>query len=127
MKPDLMRQFITFLGAGVIATSGHYSVLLFLVEIGHVLPVTASMIGAVTGAVISYYLNRNYTFVSKISHARTAPKFFIVAILAIVFNTVLMATFTIWLRLPYFWAQVLTTCVLIIVTFGLNKLWSFRE
>ena len=127
MKHELMRQFITFLGAGAIATAGHYLVLLLLVEIGHVLPAVASMIGAVAGAVISYYLNRNYTFHSKASHAKIAPKFFIVASLAVVVNTVLMATFTIWLLLPYFLAQVLTTCLLIIITFSLNKLWSFRD
>ncbi len=127
MKHNLMRQFITFLGAGAIATSGHYAVLLFLVEIGHVLPVMASMVGAVTGAVISYYLNRNYTFQSQADHSKTAPKFFVVAALAIVFNTALMAAFTIWLRFPYFLAQALTTCLLIIITFGVNKLWSFKE
>lgn len=127
MKHDFMRQFKMFLGVGAIATAGHYSVLLLLVEIGHVLPVTASMIGATTGAIISYYLNRNYTFHSKAGHAKTAPKFFIVAILAVVFNTGFIAAFTIWLRVPYFLAQVLTTCLLIIITFSLNKLWSFRE
>jgi len=127
MKPDLMRQFITFLGAGAIATAGHYAVLVLLVELGHIAPVTASLIGALTGAVISYYLNRNYTFQSNADHAKTAPKFFIVAGLAVVVNTVLMAGFTIWLNMPYFPAQALTTCLLILITFGLNKLWSFKE
>ncbi len=127
MKHNPVRQFITFLGVGAIATACHYLVLLLLVEIGQVLPVTASTVGAIVGAVVSYCLNRSYTFHSKSAHTKTAPKFFIVATLAVVFNTILMAAFTIWLRLPYFLAQALTTCLLIIITFGLNKLWSFKE
>ena len=127
MKRDLVHQFLSFLGAGAIATTCHYAVLVALVEVANVVPVSASALGALTGAAISYYLNRNFTFHSKADHRKTAPKFFAVALLAIVINTALMVVFTIWLLIPYFLAQVLTTGLLIIITFGLNKLWSFKE
>jgi putative flippase GtrA len=98
-----------------------------LVEAVGIQPVTASLFGALVGAIVSYVLNRNITFQSTARHSKTAPKFFFTAFLAVVLNTVFMAFFTLTLRLPYPIAQVLTTGLLLIVTFGLNKFWSFKN
>ena len=125
MTARLLHQFVSFLGVGAIATACHYIVLLFLVEGAGMGPVSASAVGAFCGAVVSYLLNRKYTFQSQAAHRRTAPRFFLVAGLALVGNVLLMALFAgIW-QWPYFLAQVVTTILLILVTFGLNKLWSF--
>lgn len=126
-KPSsLLHQFISFFGVGAIATACHYALLFTLVEGAKAAPVWASLCGAVLGAIISYALNRLYTFQSTAQHRKTAPKFFLVAGLAVVLNTALMSILTLWVGLPYPVAQVLTTGLLIIVTFGLNKAWSFR-
>ena len=127
IKPlSLLRQFITFSGVGAIATACHYVVLFVLVVDAGVHPVTASFCGALVGAIVSYVLNRTLTFQSTAQHRKTAPKFFLIAGLAVMLNSALISILILSVGLPYQVAQVLTTAVLIVVTFGLNKVWSFR-
>lgn len=122
-----MNQFINFIGAGAIATALHYSVLLILVEIFGFNVVLSSGIGALVGGITSYILNRRFTFHSNLPHSKTLPKFFVVAGFAVLLNIALMQLFTVTFSTPYLFAQILTTGLLIVVTFGLNKLWSFKE
>lgn len=126
MSQNIIKQFVSFLGAGAIATVCHYAVLVLLVEAIKVTPVPASSAGALVGAFVSYFFNRKMTFQSKIPHKITMPKFFAVAALAVILNTVLMKILTGWLLIPYLIAQIITTGLLIIITFGLNKIWSFK-
>ena len=122
-----LKQVISFLGVGVIATLSHYALLIALVEVFNVDAVVGSVAGAALGAFVSYILNRNYTFNSDLPHSTTMPKFFAVAGLAMVSNFALMKIFVEYLLLPYLVAQVITTVILIAITFGLNKIWSFRD
>lgn len=122
-----MSQFFNFLGVGAIATAVHYIFLLILVEVFGFNVVLSSGLGAFAGAVTSYILNRKHTFNSTLPHSSTMPKFFAVAGLAVIMNVILMKLFTSFFNLPYFLAQVITTGLLIILTFGLNKLWSFND
>ena len=122
-----LKQIISFLGVGVIATLSHYALLITLVEVFDADAVAGSVAGAALGALVSYVLNRNYTFNSELPHSTTMPKFFAVAGLAMISNFVLMKVFVDYLLLPYLVAQVITTVILIAITFGLNKIWSFRD
>jgi len=127
MRGNIAQQFISFLGVGVIATTVHYAILIFLVEGVEVGAVTSSSVGAFFGGVTSYILNRRMTFKSDIPHKTAAPKFFIVAVLAFSTNLMLMTLFTLQLGWPYLIAQVITTILIIAITFGLNKYWSFAD
>lgn len=122
----IRREIVVFLLVGVVATASHYALLVFLVEIQKVAAVPASAAGAFLGAVVSYFLNRELTFRSSRAHREAMPRFFAVAALSLATNTGLMALFTGPLGIAYLIAQVVTTGILIIVTFGLNKLWTFR-
>ncbi|MEM7215373.1 MAG: GtrA family protein [Pseudomonadota bacterium] len=122
-----LKQFTNFLGVGAFATMAHYSVLLALVEIFLTNAIIASGTGALIGAITSYVLNRNYTFRSKLPHNTAMPRFFAVAALAVFANVLLMKLFVDGVEIPYFAAQVVTTILLITITFGLNKFWSFHE
>jgi len=127
MQGNIVRQFTAFIGVGAIATAAHYAILLLLVEGFDVGPVIASSVGAFFGAVVSYILNRDMTFQSDLPHKTAAPKFFVVAGLAFTANLLLMAFFTLQVGLSYPIAQVITTGLIIIITFGLNKYWSFAD
>ncbi|MEM9277373.1 MAG: GtrA family protein [Pseudomonadota bacterium] len=122
-----MRQFINFLGAGAIATAVHYIILLGLVEFFMVAAVPASGAGALAGAFVSYALNRKYTFSTALPHSKSMPRFFAVAALAVISNVLLMKLYVDVLGIPYLLAQIITTIMLIAITFGLNKVWSFRD
>ncbi len=127
MQGNIIRQITSFIGVGFIATAVHYTILFVLVEGADLGPVTASGIGAFFGGVTSYFLNKSVTFQSDASHKKAAPKFFLVASLAFAANLALMALFTLQWGVYYPIAQLITTGLIIIITFGLNKYWSFAE
>lgn len=122
----IRREILAFLVVGLVATGSHYAVLIFLVEAMQIAAVPASAAGAFLGAVVSYFLNRKLTFRSNRAHRAAMPRFFTVAALSLATNTGLMAFFTGPLGIAYLPAQMVTTGFLIILTFGLNKLWTFR-
>jgi putative flippase GtrA len=121
----MRRQFSSFVVAGLITTVFQYAILVSLVEFNLLQPVHASVWGAIGGAVLSYYLNRKYTFRSNAAHKNAVPRFFTVAALAIISNALLMFLFVRLLHIPYIPAQIITTGAIIPITFGLNRIWSF--
>lgn len=123
----LARQFSRFVVVGGIATAFHYALLVLLVEAGSVRPVAASAAGALLGAIVSYFLNRTLTFRSQSSHRKAVPRFFTIALFAMVANAGLMIFFTLVLNLPYLPAQIITTLMIIVLTFTANRLWTFGD
>ena len=126
-QKNIFQEFVSFLGVGVIATACHYILLICLVEFFGFGILIASTAGAVLGGFISYLLNYKITFQSGLAHTVALPKFVSVATFAIFMNWVLMKLLTQIFLLQYLLAQILTTVLLISITFGLNKIWSFKE
>lgn len=122
---DLPLQFSRFILVGVVATIVHYTALVTQVELFRVLPVTASAFGAFLGAIVSYILNRRFTFASTKNHKTALPRFFVVAALALVANTVLMAVLISYFVTNYLFAQVITTAIVVLITFSANRFWTF--
>ncbi len=127
MKNLFKNQFVRFLGVGGVATSLHYAVLLFLVEIIGFYAVLSSFLGAFAGAVISYILNYHITFQATRPHRSAMPRFFFIAFLSLALNTALMTFFVEQAGFAYFPSQILTTFLLIIITFGANRIWTFHD
>lgn len=128
--PKTKNSFLTFLhyaAVGGLGTAVHYVVLYVLVEAFLVSPVGASAAGALCGAGVNYLLNRHLTFKSEVSHRKAAPRFFLVAGLAALVNTFLMWVLVRQWGLPYMLAQLLVTAMLMVMTYLLNKRWTFRE
>jgi putative flippase GtrA len=120
---DVVRQFGAFAG---VAAVGHYGTLVIAVEALAVRPVPASLLGFVAGGVISYLLNRRYTFRSRRAHAAAVPRFFTVATVGFVLNGLAMAVLTGPLAVHYLAGQVVTTGVVLCWTFLANRTWTFR-
>jgi len=114
-----------FAGVGAIGTAAQYLVLVLLVEGLAVNPVLASTLGFGLGAIVNYLLNYHYTFRSDKSHLEAAGKFFSVALVGALTNSLLMYLGTDWLGLNYLLAQVLATGVVLIQNFLLNRYWTF--
>lgn len=121
----LLRQLLSFAGVGVIATSGQFALLAALVETGLAGPVLASLCGMMLGAVISYTLNRRFTFNATRSHAGAVPRFAVVAVVAFLLDALLMELFAHRLGLFYLLAQVLTTGLILIWTYGASRFWAY--
>src|SRR5690348_12658693 len=104
----LSRQFSKFLGVGAVATSAQYIALLVLVQSFGVWATVASDIGLLLGALVSYLLNRRFTFNSTLAHSRAIAKFAIVASVGLLLNTLIFAA-ALNLGLHYLLAQVAAT------------------
>ena len=97
----MIEQFLRFAGVGVIGTSAHYAVLVLLVQVLDANAVLASSVGAITGAIVNYFLNYRYTFNSSKNHKETLWKFFTIAAAGFVLNGIMMVLLTEMLTLFY--------------------------
>lgn len=70
-------SLIRFLFVGLLNTALGYSIILILSVACSVEPFTANMTGYVAGGLLSYQLNRRYTFDSQQRHWVTMPRFMI--------------------------------------------------
>ena len=123
-------MFIRYGLTGAIATIIHYLVLLLLVESFAIQPWIATGIGAICGAVVSYIGNRQFTFVNQvlnnqISNSKALPRFFVIAALGAALNSLLILLMTDYYNLYYFAAQVIATIIVLMVTYHLNRHWTF--
>lgn len=126
INPANLFRLVRYGLVGAIGTLAHYAILISAVSTHIATPVTASMAGAVAGAIINYILNAKYTFDHR-GHAQALPKFALIAIAGALMNGVLMEILTGTLGLNYLVAQVVTTVIVLGLTYTANSLWTFRR
>jgi putative flippase GtrA len=121
----MLAQFVNFACVGAIATALQYLVLIALVQFGDIGPVPASGVGYAAGAGINYLINYHYTFASQRSHFQAMLKFFTVAIIGLMLNSLIVAVATEKLLLHYLPAQVIATGLVLMWNFVANRVWTF--
>ena len=122
-----LKQFLLFSAVGAIGTLGHYLTLVTLVESRLLHAVPASVVGFMVGAIINYLLNYRFTFRSRKSHKEAMSKFFVVAVIGAVINTILMYLGVDVFHLYYLLAQILATGIVLLWNFIVNKFWTFGQ
>ncbi len=122
-----LTQLASYGGAGLAAAVAHYGVLVGLVELFAWRAVPATLLGFVAGGVVSYALNRRFTFDATRSHAAAGWRFVLIAAAGFVATYALMSLFVERWGLPYLPSQIATTIVVMALTFSGHKLWSFRD
>jgi putative flippase GtrA len=125
--PEQVRlpRFALYAAVGAVGTGAHYSVLVATVWLGWLAPVAGSACGAVVGATVNFLLNARLTFRSRASIG-SAVRFVLTAALAAGANALAMALLVGPLAVPWLLAQVLVTASLLLLTFLVNSLWTFR-
>ncbi|WP_395066896.1 GtrA family protein [Paraburkholderia silvatlantica] len=121
------RRFVVYAAVGAIGTGAQYAILIAMVHSGFASPAIGSMAGATAGAIVNYSLNRQITFRSNSNPLSTAPKFAIIALLGVLMNGVCMKFFTTIPGLNYLIAQLVTTALVLGLTYLLNSKWTFNE
>jgi len=125
--PRVARRFAVYAGVGAIGTGTQYAILIAMVRSGYASPAFGSMAGASIGAIVNYGLNRRFTFRSSSNPLSTAPKFAIIALLGVLTNGVCMKFLATGLALNYLIAQLVTTALVLGLTYLLNSAWTFNE
>jgi len=114
-----------FAAVGGIATLFQYLLLIALTQLAGADPVHASAIGFCSSALLNYYLNHRLTFRSRKPHWQALPRFSLVALSGLTLNSLLMAVFIRYFGIQYLIAQLVTTSLVLIWNFYLNRRWSF--
>ena len=122
-----LRQLLSFVVIGCLATAAHYTVLVLLVQLAHKPPVPATLLGFCFGGVVSYSLNRRHTFKSRKRHAEAIWRFAAVAGVGFLATALLMTLAVDWRHLPYLPAQVVVTGIVTIWSYAASRWWTFAE
>lgn len=109
---------------GVAATAAHWALLVVLVEAAGVAAWLASGVGAVLGAQVAFFGNRRYTFGHRGPVAPAWWRFMGTALFGAALGMVLVAA-GVALGLHYLLAQAVATLVSMLLTFALNRGWTF--
>ncbi len=123
----VVGQFLRFAAVGAVGTIFHYIVLVTMVQLMELRPLLGSGAGFAVGAFVNYRLNYRFTFRSTQRHGVAMPRFYLVALAGLGFNTLLMYVLNERLNLHYLIAQVLATGAVFFSNFVGNRLWTFKE
>lgn len=112
---------------GVLGTIVHFGVAIVLVEWLRVDPIAATVVGFACAVVVSFVLNRNWTFGSRVALGPGLLRYLSVSLLGFALNVAIMATVTRVLLLDYRIGLAIVVLVIPATNFLLNARWTFRD
>ncbi len=124
MSPGTTALLLRYAGVGGLATLAHWALLAVLVEAAAVAPWLASGCGAVLGAQVAFVGNRRFTF----GHAGPLwPAWWRFMGTAVLGGVVGMAIVAAGVALGghYLLAQAVATAAGLLLTFAVNRVWTF--
>ncbi|MCD9024484.1 GtrA family protein [Cohnella silvisoli] len=123
----LRSSFIRYGMVGGLGTLLHFGILILLVESIKMTAVVSSVIGFIIVLAVSYYLNRYWTFSTRImeSHWRNFMKYCVVSLFGLLLNTAIMyVTVELW-HIRYLIGQAIVILVVPASNYLLNRSWTF--
>lgn len=128
MQVKYLGELFVYGFLGLFGTAGHYLTLYLLVEWFAVPVLLATSAGFALGAIINHELNRRFLFrQTRRSYRGSASRFFSVALFGFFVNLFVMYLLFESLRVHYFLAQLSSTATVVLLTFILNRIWTFRR
>jgi putative flippase GtrA len=120
-----MQRFLRYATVGTVATAVHYLLLVLCVELGEWPAFLASGFGAVVGAQVAYLGNRGFTFAHRGAVGVSWLRFQGTALIGAGFGMAVVAL-AVALGWHYLFGQMLATCAALVLTFAINRRWTFR-
>ncbi|WP_028551443.1 GtrA family protein [Paenibacillus sp. UNC451MF] len=112
---------------GLLGTVLHFAVLVALVEGVQFQPVWASAIGFIVVLLVSYVLNKYWTFQDSPSGWKPLVKYSVVSGVGLLLNSGIMYTVVDWLHWNYLIGQCFVVIAVPISNFIFNYYWTFRK
>jgi putative flippase GtrA len=119
-----MTALLRYAGVGAAATAVHYALLTAGVELGSWRPAWAAGFGAAVGAQVAYLGNRWFTFNHRGPWWSSWWRFQGTALIGVVASSALVALGG-RLGVHYLLAQLVATVLAMLLTFAVNRRWSF--
>lgn len=110
---------------GLLGTLTHVSSTVFFVELVGLRPVLSSALGFVIVLVMSYYLNKYWTFRSQFRGYGEFGRYLLVSLSGLVLNTLIMFLTVEFLSWHYVVGQFAVVAVVPASNFLLNNYWTF--
>ncbi|MEF1289257.1 GtrA family protein [Vibrio sp. M260118] len=117
IKYGLVGVFNTIIGYGT-------TFILFYFQI---VPEIANAIGYFIGFLVSYFLNKKYTFSSKRRHREDMPRFFVGMLVSYLANITTFIFLFRFLGVNEFFTQFISGGVYVLVGYSISKLWVFNK
>jgi len=122
----LVLQFVKFGIVGVSNTLIAFAVYTLLLKVFGVWYVAASGIGFAVGAVNGFLWNRAWTFRGHVGDALTPVRWFVVQSCGLLLDLGLVYLFVDGAGLDELVGQAATTVIVTLITFFVNRAWTFR-
>ena len=123
--PPIVGQAVRFALVGGVATAVHYAILLTLVEGAHAAALLGTSIGFIAGVMVSFFLNRRFTFTQQSSLLSSFSKYALVYAIGFVLNAAILQAL-IGVGWYYFAAQVAATLIVLCWNFLGARFVAFR-
>jgi len=126
LRMPLLLQFVKFGIVGVSNTLIAFAVYTLLLKVFGVWYVAASGIGFALGAINGFLWNRAWTFKGHVGDALTPVRWFVVQGCGLLLDLVLVYALVDGAGLDKLVGQALTTMVVTVITFFVNRAWTFK-
>jgi putative flippase GtrA len=126
LTPTVVVQLLKFGIVGVANTLLTFAIYTILLKVFGVWYVAASGIGFAVGAVNGFLLNRRWTFREHVGDALTPVRWAIVQSCGLGLNLGLVYVFVHEAGLDKLVGQIPTTAIVTVLTFAVNRAWTFR-
>jgi putative flippase GtrA len=120
------NRFLQYAAVGAVATAAHYAILVGLVEAGLLAPQRAAALGAWVGAQVAFAGNAAFTFRGAGASVLSWLRFQVTAVVGAGLSFALVAL-GVGAGLHYLLAQIVATLINLLVTFEINRRWSFAS
>lgn len=122
-----IRKVISYGVVGVIGTIVHFATLVILVEVFGRDPISSSLIGFILTVIISYILNKTYTFqVKNKKDTILFLKYAAVSVTGFVMNYLIMYLTVEIFTIHYAIGQTIVVVCIPVTNFLLNNYWAFK-
>ena len=122
----ILNRFLRFAVLGLIPTAAYNLLTIVLVETGLLGPAFAMVIGFLSAVVISYKLNKRFTWKPNTPKSRHFHMFLVISIFGAMTNYLLYVLIVQWLQLSYLFALVAVTAIIPVQNFTLNEKFNFK-
>jgi len=121
-----VQHFVRYTLVGAVATAVHYALLALVVEWLRWPAWIGSGVGAVVGAQVAFFGNRAFTFAHEGEVLPAWLKFQGTAVAGALLGMLIVGV-AVRLGLHYLAGQVIATLASLVLTFAINRAWTFRH
>ena len=121
-----MMQVLRFLAVGVVNSIFGYGVIFACMYLAGMSPEISNVVGYTAGLVVSYVLNRNYTFRSTKRQRTEIARFFAGFAVAYILNFLVLLVSVHGLHMSKGLSQILSGLVYVVSSFLMSKYYVFK-